>query len=187
MRALRVVSLSSVLVVASAGAQGTPSCSKEAGGLAAFDTSQVTRLVGTYDVELIDTTGFRGERVKHRGRLTLWLQETQPSRTGLPTRPLPAGQKLLAGAWDAQGADTGSYWQRLASRDHQTPGAVWSTGSLRLGEYGNSVGMSLYVTAIGDAEVRGKWNTGSGMGVTVDFTGARTPESAGYYCARRVP
>ena len=49
------------------------------------------------------------------------------------------------------------------------------------------MGISLYVSAAGHDVLHGKWNSGSGMGVTVDFTGARTPESAGYYCARRLP
>lgn len=187
MHVRRVVSLFSVaLLPAAAAAQGASSClAAPASTLAPFDSANYASLAGVYDVELVDTTSFRGPSVKHRGRLTLWLQETQPSRPGLPARPVPEGRKVLAGAWEAQGADTGSYWQRMAQRDHQAPGAIWTMGFLRLGDFGNS-GLSLYVTGVSDTEVRGRWNSGSGMGVTVDFTGARTPEAAGYYCARRV-
>jgi hypothetical protein len=31
------------------------------------------------------------------------------------------------------------------------------------------------------------WSSGSGIGITVDFTGGRAPEPAGFYCATRVP
>ncbi|NUQ12943.1 MAG: hypothetical protein HUU26_11575 [Gemmatimonadaceae bacterium] len=188
MRARRLVLLLSlVLLPPAAFAQGAASCPATApDALAPFDSTKVASLAGVYEVELVDTTSLRGPSVKHRGRLTLWLQDTPPSRPGLTPRPLPSGGKLLAGAWDAQGADTGSYWQRMAQRDHRSPGVIWTMGFLRLGDFGSS-GLSLYVTAMSDTELRGRWNSGSGMGVTVDFTGARTPESAGYYCARRLP
>jgi hypothetical protein len=194
MHALRaVLALSFAILAPSARSQGTgghatASCpSTPPSSLTPFDSARVADLVGVYNVVLMDTTGIRGVVLKHHGRLTLWQQEIMPSRTGLPARSVPVGQKLLAGAWDASAPDTGAYWRRMAQRDQQSPGVMWAMGFLRMGEFGNGMGISLYVRSSGPTGLHGWWNSGSGMGVTVDFTGVRTRESAGYFCGTRSP
>ena len=184
---LLVVSLAPAAHAQGAGEAAVPCPATAPAELTPFDVAKIADLVGVWDVVMMDTTGLRGDVLKHNGRLTLWLQDTPPSRPGLPTRPLPAGQKLLAAAWDATGADTGAFWNRLAERDHRAPGGVWAIDFLRMGEFGSGSGMSLYFRSMGPSELRGMWTSGSGMGITVDFTGDRPRENAGYYCARRVP
>lgn len=187
MRALTAVrfllagSVTAAVAPAASGQDSPPTCPNAS--MTAFDLARTSSLVGTWRVALVDTSGSQPV-IRHRGTLTLWLQDTRPERRGVTAKP---GERLLAGAWDAEPPDTGSTWRAMTGRDHASPGAVWSDGFLRLGELGAGLGLSLYFTRSSARELRGTWNNGSGMGVMVDFTGDRPREHAGYFCATRAP
>jgi len=143
-------------------------------GTAPFDTANVASLAGTYTLILNDTTGVRGGARTHRGRLTLWVPEA-----GVPGPRTP-----LRGTFDGTGPDTVGVWKQMASRDPEEPGVRWAYGTLRFGEMGDASGLSLTVLRTTGDSFYGSWARGTGM-LTVDFTGARTPQTAGYFCASR--
>ena len=165
-----------------AGAQ--PTCAAQARTMPAFDSTMVGSLVGTFDVIMIDTTSLRGSVRQHSGKLALWLTDSIPKR-----RASMAGRvkhQFMVGTFEVAAPDTGEMWRNMLSRSTEAPGAFWSNGFLRLGEFGPKSGISLYAKLIGDDEVRGFWTSHAGTGVVIDFTGEREPDEAGYFCARRV-
>jgi len=182
---LAVVALS--LPVAAAGAQGSGpmSCaSAPAPQMAAFDTTRVGELVGAFEIIMIDTTSIRGSARQHAGKLALWLQDSVPRRRGSTARRTQ--KQFLVGSYDAAPSDTGEVWRRMASRATDAPGAFWSDGFIRLGEFGQNSGISLYPRQVSANEIRGMWTTSAGIGIVVDFTGDREPDEAGFFCARRM-
>ena len=90
------------------------------------------------------------------------------------------------GSYDAAAPDTGEVWRRMANRSVDAPGAFWSDGFIRLGEFGSKSGISLYLRHSSANEIRGMWTTSAGLGIVVDFTGEREPDEAGFFCARRM-
>jgi hypothetical protein len=152
--------------------------------MAPFDTSRVTELAGAYEVVMFDTTTMRGSTQQHAGKLALWLQDSVPQRRGATARK--AQKQFLVGSYDAAPPDTGEIWRRMANRTSDAPGAFWSDGFIRLGEFGQKSGISLYVRSIGPTEFRGMWTTSAGIGIIVDFTGDKEPDEAGYFCAKRM-
>ena len=90
------------------------------------------------------------------------------------------------GSYDAAAPDTGEVWRRMANRSLDAPGAFWSDGFIRLGEFGQKSGISLYVRHTDGNELRGMWTTSPGLGIVVDFTGEREPDESGFFCARRM-
>lgn len=149
-----------------------------------FDTTRVVELTGAYDVVMFDTTSIRGVARQHAGKLALWLQDSLPRRRGATARRTQ--KQFLVGSFDAAPPDTGDVWRRMASRTPDAPGAFWSDGFIRLGEFGAKSGISLYVRSLGPNEIRGMWTTSPGIGIIVDFTGDKEPDEAGYFCARRM-
>lgn len=143
-------------------------------GATPFDTAKVASLAGAYDLVLHDTTGVQGGIRIHRGLLTLWVPE--PGAAGPRT--------ALRGTFDGAGPDTAGVWKQMASRDPEEPGVRWSYGTLRFGEMGDASGLSLTVVRTTATAFYGSWAKGTGM-IVVDFTGARTPQTAGYFCATR--
>jgi hypothetical protein len=97
-----------------------------------------------------------------------------------------AQKQFLVGTFDAALPDTGEMWGRMASRTAEAPGAFWSDGFLRLGEFGAKSGISLYFRSVSANELRGMWTSHPGIGIVVDFTGDREPDEAGYFCAKRM-
>lgn len=152
--------------------------------MAAFDTARVSELAGAYDLLMLDTTSIRGSVRQHAGKLALWLQDSVPRRRGSTARRTQ--KQFLVGSYDAAAPDTGEVWRRMASRAAEAPGAFWSDGFIRLGEFGAKSGISLYPRFVGTNEIRGMWTTHPGIGIVVDFTGDREPDEAGYFCARRL-
>jgi hypothetical protein len=152
--------------------------------MAAFDTARVAELVGAYEVLMIDTTSIRGSVRQHAGKLALWLQDSVPRRRGSTARRTQ--RQYLVGSFDSAAPDTGDVWRRMASRAVDAPGAFWSDGFIRLGEFGAKSGISLYVRSVSGAEIRGMWTTHPGIAIIVDFTGDREPDEAGFFCARRM-
>jgi len=149
-----------------------------------FDTTRVVELTGAYDLVMVDTTAIRGVARQHIGKLALWLQDSLPKRRGATARRTQ--KQFLVGSFDASPPDTGDVWRRMASRTTDAPGAFWSDGFIRLGEFGAKSGISLYVRMLGANEVRGMWTTSPGIGIIVDFTGDKEPDEAGYFCAKRM-
>ena len=181
---LAVVALS-LPVAAAAQGSGTMSCaSAPAPQMAAFDTTRVGDLVGAFDIIMIDTTSIRGNARQHAGKLALWLQDSIPRRRGSTARRTQ--KQFLVGSYDAAPSDTGEVWRRMASRATDAPGAFWSDGFIRLGEFGAHSGISLYPRHVASGEIRGMWTTSPGIGIVVDFTGDREPDEAGFFCARRM-
>jgi hypothetical protein len=178
-----VIALPFLAVVA--GAQGTSpaSCSSQAPPMAPFDTTKVASLVGTFDVVMVDTTSLRGGVRQHAGKLLLFLQDSVPKRRASMARAV--GQQFMVGTFIVAPPDSGDMWDNMVSRTTDTPGVFWANGFLRLGEFGTKSGISLYVKLATDTELRGMWTSHPGTTI-VDFTGAREPDEAGYFCARRV-
>ena len=152
--------------------------------MAAFDTARVNDLVGAYEVVMFDTTNIRGAALRHSGKLALWLQDSVPKRRGSTAKRTQ--KQFLVGSYDAAAPDTGEVWRRMANRSTDAPGAFWSDGFIRLGEFGPKSGISLYLRHVGASEFRGTWSTNPGLGIVVDFTGEREPDEAGYFCAKRM-
>ena len=167
-------------------AQGSlPSCGAgPTPQMAAFDTARVADIVGAYEVVMFDTTNVRGSTQRHAGKLALWMQDSVPLRRGSTARRTQ--KQFLVGSYDAAAPDTGEMWRRMANRSTEAPGAFWSDGFIRLGEFGSKSGISLYLRHSGANELRGVWTTAPGLGIVVDFTGEREPDEAGYFCARRM-
>ena len=186
-RAGLLVAVVALSLPAAAGAQGSGTMSCASGPtpqMAAFDTTRVTDLVGAFDVMMVDTTSIRGSARQHMGKLALWLQDSVPRRRGSTARRTQ--KQFLVGSYDAAPADTGEVWRRMASRATDAPGAFWSDGFIRLGEFGAKSGISLYPRYLAAGEIRGMWTTSPGIGIIVDYTGDREPDEAGYFCARRM-
>ena len=182
---LAVVALSLPLAVTGAQGSGTMSCaSAPVPPMTAFDTTRVVDLVGAFDLSMFDTTSIRGTARQHVGKLALWMQDSVPRRRGSTARRTQ--KQFLVGSYDAALADTGEVWRRMASRATDAPGAFWSDGFIRLGEFGAKSGISLYPRYVSANEIRGMWTTSPGIGIVVDFTGDREPDEAGYFCARRM-
>lgn len=174
-----------LFVVAGAGAQATrPACATLAPTMAAFDSTKVEVLVGTFDVMMVDTTSLRGSVRHHAGKLVLWLTDSVPKRRATMARRVH--EKFMIGTFEVAAPDSGEMWRSMMSQSTDAPGAFWSTGFLRLGEFGPKSGISLYAKLVSDVEFRGMWTSHAGTGVIVDFTGEREPDEAGYFCARRV-
>ena len=152
--------------------------------MTAFDSTRVVELTGAYDVVMFDTTSIRGVARQHAGKLALWMQDSLPRRRGATARRTQ--KQFLVGSFDAAPPDTGEVWRRMASRNSDAPGAFWSDGFIRLGEFGAKSGISLYARSLGPNEIRGFWTTSPGIGIIVDFTGDKEPDEAGYFCARRM-
>jgi hypothetical protein len=150
----------------------------------AFDTTRVADLAGAWDVFMVDTTSLRGSIRQHTGRLALWLQDSLPRRRGSTARRTQ--KQFLVGSFDVAMPDSGDMWRRMASRTADAPGAFWSDGFLRMGEFGAKSGVSLYFSSISPNEIRGMWTSHPGIGIVVDFTGDREPDEAGYFCAKRM-
>lgn len=149
-----------------------------------FDTTRVVELTGAYTLVMVDTTAIRGVARQHAGKLALWLQDSLPKRRGVTAHR--AQQQYLVGTFEVAAPDTGDVWRRMASRSADAPGAFWSDGFIRLGEFGQKSGISLYPRSLGANEVRGMWTTSPGIGIIVDFTGDKEPDEAGYFCAKRM-
>lgn len=152
--------------------------------MAPFDTARVSDLVGAYEVVMFDTTNVRGASQRHAGKLALWMQDSVPVRRGSTAKRTQ--RQYLVGSYDAAAPDTGDVWRRMANRSSDAPGAFWSDGFIRLGEFGPKSGISLYLRHVGAGEFRGMWSTNPGLGIVVDFTGEREPDEAGFFCARRM-
>jgi hypothetical protein len=168
-----------------AGAQKTaPSCASQAPAMNPFDSTKVASLVGTFDVIMIDTTSLRGSVRQHAGRLVVWLQDSVPKRRATMARRVQ--ERFMVGTFEAALPDSGEMWSKMMSSSTDSPGAFWSDGYLRLGEFGQKNGISLYFKLITENELRGMWTSQAGTAVIVDFTGDREPDEAGYFCARRV-
>lgn len=148
-----------------------------------FDTAKVADLVGAYDLLMFDTTSIRGIARQHAGKMALWMQDSVPRRRGTMARK--AQKQFLVGMFDAAPPDTGEMWKRMASRAAESPGAIWSDGFIRLGDFGAKAGISLYVRSVSPGELRGIWSSNPGIGIVVDYTGPREPDEAGYFCAKR--
>lgn len=173
------------LVALGAGAQGThPTCTAVAPTMPAFDSTKAEVLVGTYDLMMTDTTSLRGSVRQHAGRIVLWLTDSVPHRRISMARRVQ--EKFMVGTFEAAAPDSGEMWRNMMSRSADAPGVFWSTGFLRLGQFGSKSGISLYPKLITNAEIRGMWTSEAGTGIVVDFTGDREPDEAGYFCARRV-
>lgn len=166
------------------GSSATPGCAAgPSPHMTVFDTSKVADLVGAYDVVMLDTTSIRGIARQHTGKLALWMQDSVPRRRGTMARK--AQKQFLVGMFDAALPDTGEMWTRMASRTSESPGAIWSDGFIRLGDFGAKNGISLYPQSVSPGEIRGIWSSNPGIGIVVDFTGPREPDEAGYFCAKR--
>jgi hypothetical protein len=152
--------------------------------MAPFDTARVSDVVGAYEVVMFDTTNIRGATQRHAGKLALWMQDSVPKRRGVTARRTQ--KQFLVGSYDAAAPDTGDMWKRMANRSPEAPGAFWSDGFIRLGEFGNKSGISLYLRHAGANELRGVWTSAPGIGIVVDYTGDREPDEAGFFCARRM-
>ena len=173
------------LLAVLAGAQGArPACSAQAPSMPAFDSTRAESLVGTFDVVMIDTTSLRGSARQHSGRLVLWLTDSVPKRRA--SMAAHVKHQFMVGTYEAAAPDSGEMWRPMLSRSTDAPGVFWSSGFLRLGEFGPKSGISVYPRMITDTEIRGMWTSHAGTGVVVDFTGEREPDEAGYFCARRV-
>ena len=188
-RAEILIVLVPLLVSGPLAAQGTsaPSCPvAPPSQMAPFDTARVADLVGAYDVVMYDTTNnVRGSTMRHAGKLALWMQDSVPRRRGSTARRTSQKQ-FLVGSYDAAAPDTGEVWRRMANRSVDAPGAFWSDGFIRLGEFGSKSGISLYLRHTSGNELRGMWTTSPGIGIVVDFTGEKEPDEAGFFCARRM-
>ena len=172
-------------LAAIAGAQGArPACAAQAPTLPSFDSTKAGKLVGAFDVVMVDTTSLRGSVRQHSGKLTLWLTDSVPKRRASMARHVQ--HQFLVGIFEVAAPDSGEMWTHMVSRSIEAPGAFWSDGFLRLGEFGPKSGISLYAKLISDDEIRGMWTSHAGTGVVIDFTGEREPDEAGYFCARRV-
>jgi len=182
-----VVSLLSTPALLSAqrsGSSATPACaSGPTPQMTPFDTAKVVELVGAYDVLMFDTTSIRGIARQHAGKMALWMQDSVPRRRGSAAKR--SQKQFMVGMFDAAPPDTGEMWMRMASRSADAPGAIWSDGFIRLGEFGAKSGISLYPRSVSPSEIRGMWSSNPGIGVVVDFTGDREPDEAGYFCAKR--
>lgn len=181
-----------ILMVATTGSATTgdaqsapPACSSGTDQMTPFDSTRVASLAGAYDLVMVDTTSMRGSARRHVGRLTIWLQDTGPSRQASMARQTP-DRKFLVGRFEAAPPDTGEMWARMGSRAPDMPGGFWSDGFFRLGEFGPKAGISLYFRMDSPSELKGLWTSHPGISVVVDFTGDREPDVAGYFCARRV-
>jgi hypothetical protein len=133
---------------------------------------------------MFDTTSIRGVASQHAGKMALWMQDSVPRRRGTMARK--AMKQFLVGMYDAAPPDTGDIWRRMASRTSESPGAIWSDGFIRLGDFGAKAGISLYVRSVSPNELRGMWSSEPSIGIVVDYTGPREPDEAGYFCAKRV-
>jgi hypothetical protein len=133
---------------------------------------------------MVDTTSLRGSVRQHAGKLVLWLTDSVPQRRATMARRVH--EKFMVGTFEAAAPDSGDMWRSMMSRSTAAPGAFWSAGFIRLGEFGAKSGISLYPKLVTDAEIRGVWTSQAETGVIVDFTGEREPDEAGYFCARRV-
>ena len=176
------------LVTAVAGAQrsGAAAMSCAAGPASnstPFDTTKAGVLVGSFDVVMFDTTSLSGGTRQHSGKLTLWLQDSVPRKRATMARRV--GHQFLVGMFEVAAPDSGDVWSNMTSRDAQEPGAFWTDGFLRLGNFGPKNGVSLYFRFETGDEIRGMWTSHAGTAIIVDFTGDREPDEAGYFCARR--
>ena len=176
------------LVTAVAGAQrsgaAAMSCaSGPASNSKPFDTTKAGVLVGSFDVVMFDTTSLSGGTRQHSGKLTLWLQDSVPKKRATMARRV--GHQFLVGMFEVAAPDSGDAWSNMTSRDAQEPGAFWTDGFLRLGNFGPKNGVSLYFRSETGDEIRGMWTSHAGTAIIVDFTGDREPDEAGYFCAKR--
>jgi hypothetical protein len=182
--ALLSVVLALPLLAAAAGAQGAGhACAAKAPAMSPFDTAKVGTLVGTFEVVMIDTTSLRGGARQHAGKLVFWMQDSLPKRRASMAS---VGQQFMVGTFVVAPPDSGDMWMNMVSNSTDAPGAFWSDGFFRLGEFGQKNGISLYVKLMTENEIRGMWTSHPGTAVIVDFTGDREPDEAGYFCARRV-
>ena len=178
------------LVTAVAGAQrsGAAAMSCAAGPASnstPFDTTKAEVLVGSFDLVMYDTTSLSGGPRKHSGKLTLWLQDSVPKKRATMARRVGVGHQFLIGMFEVAAPDSGDAWSNMTSRDAHEPGAFWTDGFLRLGNFGPKNGVSLYFRSSTADEIRGMWTSHAGTAIIVDFTGDREPDEAGYFCARR--
>jgi hypothetical protein len=179
------VGLAVPFLAGTAGAQGTvPSCASIAPTMNPFDSTKVANLVGTFDVIMIDTTSLRGSVRQHAGKLVVWLQDSVPKRRATMARRVQ--DRFMVGTFEVAPPDSGEMWSKMMSGSPDAPGAFWTDGYLRLGEFGQKSGISLHVKLLTENELRGMWTSQAGTAVIVDFTGDREPDEAGYFCARRV-
>lgn|SRR5687767_3921726 len=187
---MRKIGLLSVLLAlpflaGGAGAQAAaPSCASHAPTMHPFDSTKVATLIGTFDLIMIDTTSLRGGVRQHTGKLVVWLQDSVPKRRATMARRVQ--DRFMVGTFEAALPDTGEMWSKMMSGSADSPGAFWSDGYLRLGEFGQKSGISLHFKLVTENELRGMWTSQAGTAVIVDFTGDREPDEAGYFCARRV-
>ena len=178
------------LVTAVAGAQRPSSTAMSCAAAPAsnstpFDTTKAAMLVGNFDVVMFDTTSLSGGTRQHKGKLSLWLQDSVPKRRATMARKV--GQQFLVGMFEVAAPDSGDPWSHMTSRDAHEPGAFWTDGFLRLGNFGPKNGVSLYFRTGTADEIRGMWTSHAGTAIIVDFTGDREPDESGYFCARRAP
>ena len=150
---------------------------------APFDTTKAAILVGNFDVLMFDTTSLSGGTRQHAGKLSLWLQDSVPRKRATMARRV--GQQFLVGMFEVAAPDSGEAWTDMKSRDAHEPGAFWTDGFLRLGNFGPKNGVSLYFRSGTADEIRGMWTSHAGTAIIVDFTGDREPDEAGYFCAKR--
>lgn len=186
---LFIVVVVTSLVTTAAGAQrsggAVMSCAAApAAHTAPFDTTKAAMLVGSFDVVMFDTTSLSGGTRQHSGKLSLWLQDSVPKKRATMARRV--GHQFLVGMFEVAAPDSGDPWTDMASRAADEPGAFWTDGFLRLGNFGPKNGVSLYFRSGTADEVRGTWTSHAGSAIIVDFTGDREPDESGYFCARRV-
>lgn len=187
---LLIVVAAMSLVTAVAGAQrpgsATMSCAAApASNSTPFDTTRAATLVGNFNVVMFDTTSLSGGTRQHSGTLSLWLQDSVPKKRATMARRV--GHQFLVGMFEVAAPDSGEAWTDMKSRDAHAPGAFWTDGFLRLGNFGPKNGVSLYFRSVAADEIRGMWTSHAGTAIIVDFTGDREPDEAGYFCARRAP
>ena len=174
-----------LLLATGAGAQSTrPSCAALAPSMPAIDSTKADAFVGTFDVMMVDTTSLRGSVRQHDGKLIMWLTDSVPQKRLTMARRVR--EKFMVGTFQVAPPDSGEMWSNMMSRATEAPGVFWSSGFLRLGQFGPKSGISIYAKLITENEIRGMWTSQAGTGVVVDFTGDREPDEAGYFCARRV-
>ena len=150
-----------------------------------FDTTKSEVHVGSFDQVMFDTTSLSGGTRQHSGKLTVWLQDSLPKKRATMARRV--GHQFLVGTFEVAAPDSGDPWSEMTSREAHEPGAFWTDGFLRLGNFGPKNGVSLYFRSGTADEIRGMWTSHAGTAIIVDFTGDREPDESGYFCARRRP
>jgi hypothetical protein len=153
-----------------------------------FDATRPEALAGGY--ELV-TVGDNETARNHRktGRLTLWVQDSVRRRRGLLGPLSPGHERTLGAAIEYEPRETTTAWQKLASRDPDRPGGMYTSGHLRFGGYDmiDGAGTTLTIVHADSSGFRGTWVSDLGIVAIMDSSGRVLPNPAGYFCARRLP